>query len=102
MKCRKTILRGKILHYLATIHPEAATLPLVHGRLHIFGLITSLEEVRLQIAYLSEKGFVVAERVKTHRGQREVNLVRITTKGMDYLDGLLPADPAISLGPRNQ
>ena len=92
--------RGKILYYLHLIYPQAATLPLLQAELDFFGYPAPLEEISFHIAYLEEKGFVSVEAVRGPYSQRDINLVRITARGIDYYDGRLPVDEGIWLEPK--
>ncbi len=100
---RKTeIIRGKILYYLKLIYPTAATLALLQGELDIFGYPLPLEELNFQLAYLSEKDLVA---IGPKSGQpvsrrASITLVKITARGIDYLDGRLPPDEGVYLEPR--
>lgn len=96
----KEVVRGKILYYLCLVYPQAATLPLLQGELDIFGYPVPLEDLEFHIVYLAEKGLVSAEKVRGHRSNREITLVKITHQGIDYYDGRLPADEGIYLEPR--
>jgi hypothetical protein len=97
---QKEIIRGKILYYLALIYPQSATLPLLQGELDFFGFPVPLEELNFHVAYLADKGLVSVEGVKGPRSSRNVSLVKITSKGIDYYDGRLPADEGIYLEPK--
>src|SRR5579875_3453694 len=83
----KEIVRGKILYYLGLIYPQAATLPLLQG------------ELDFHVAYLAEKGLVAVEGVRGPHTHRNISLVKITAKGIDYRDGRLPTDEGIYLEP---
>lgn len=96
----KEIVRGKILYYLALIFPQSATLPLLQGELDFFGYPVPLEELSFHIAYLAEKGLVAVEGVRGPHSHRNITLVKITAKGIDYYDGRLPADEGIYLEPK--
>ena len=94
------MFRGKILYYLHLIFPQAATLPLLQAELDFFGYPATLEEISFDLAYLQEKGFVSVESVRGPYTQRNVNLVKITARGIDYFDHRLPEDPGIYLEPQ--
>jgi hypothetical protein len=96
----KEIIRGKILYYLALIYPQPATLPLLQGELDIFGYPVPMEQLHFHVAYLEEKGLVAVERVRGPHSSREIPLVKVTAKGIDYYDGRLPKDEGIYLEPR--
>ena len=64
-----------------------------------FGYPIPLEELNFHVAYLSEKGLVSVEGVRGPHTHRNVSLVKITAKGIDYRDGRLPADDGIYLEP---
>ena len=99
---QKEAVRGKILYYLALIYPQAATLPLLQGELALLGYRISVHDLRLPLlAVLEEKGFVTVEGYKPPAARvSEVDLVKITAKGIDYYDGRLPADPGIYVEPK--
>jgi hypothetical protein len=94
------IIRGKILYYLSLIYPQAATLPLLQGELDIFGYAVPSDELNSLVAYLAEKNFVSIEKVRGPIVRRTIALVKITARGIDYLDGRLPADEGVYLEPR--
>jgi hypothetical protein len=98
---QKELIRGKILYYLALIYPHPATLPLLQGELDIFGYPVPAEQLNFHVAYLSEKGLVSVESKRGPKSAREIELVRITTKGIDYHDGRLPADEGVYVEPRS-
>jgi hypothetical protein len=93
------MIRGKILYYLKLIYPQSATLPLLQGELDIFGYPVPMEDLDFHVAYLSEKGLVNLENVRGPQARRYVTLVKITAKGIDYIDGRLPADEGVYLEP---
>ena len=94
------IIRGKILYYLSLIYPQAATLPLLQGELDIFGFPVPTDELNSLVAYLGEKNLVSIEKVRGPIARRTIALVKITARGIDYLDGRLPADEGVYLEPR--
>ena len=94
------IIRGKLLYYLSLIYPQAATLPLLQGELDIFGYPVPTEELNRMIAYLAEKHLVAIEKVRGPIARRTINLVKITARGIDYLDGRMPVDEGVYLEPR--
>ena len=96
----KEIIRGKILYYLALIYPQPATLPLLQGELDIFGFPVTTDQLNFHVAYLAEKGLVSVERKRGPMSSREIELVRITAKGIDYHDGRLPADEGVYVEPK--
>jgi hypothetical protein len=96
----KEVIRGKILYYLALIYPQSATLPLLQGELDIFGYPVPMEQLNFHLAYLDEKGLVSVERKRGPKSAREIALVKITAKGIDYYDGRLPAEEGVYLEPK--
>jgi hypothetical protein len=97
---QKEMFRGKILYYLHLIYPQTATLPLLQAELDFFGYPAPLEEISFHVAYLQEKGLVSVESVRGPYSQRNINLVKITARGIDYFDGRLPPDEGIYLEPK--
>lgn len=91
----KEFIRGKILHYLSMIYPHSATLPLLQGELDVLGYPVSMESLQFQVAYLDEKGLVAVDEVRGPHAHRNVTLVKITARGIDYCDGRLPADEGV-------
>src|SRR5579875_1321564 len=77
----------------------SATLPLLQGELDFFGYPSPLEELNFHVAYLAEKGLVAVEGVRGPHTHRNISLVKITAKGIDYRDGRLPTDEGIYLEP---
>jgi hypothetical protein len=98
---RKELVRGRILYYLALIYPQAATLPLLQGELDIFGYAVPMEELNFHVAYLAEKGLVSVEQAHGPESLRRISLVKITAKGIDYVDGRLPAGEGVYLEPQS-
>ena len=94
------MVRGKILYYLSLIYPQSATLPLLQGELDIFGFPVPTDELNSLVAYLGEKNLVSIENVRGPIARRPIALVKITARGIDYLDGRLPVDEGIYLEPR--
>ena len=94
---QKEIVRGKILYYLKLIYPQSATLPLLQGELDIFGYPVPIDGLDFHVAYLAEKGLVNVD--KRPHARRPITLVKITAKGIDYLDGRLPRDEGVYLEP---
>jgi hypothetical protein len=94
------IIRGKILYYLALLYPNPATLPLLQGELDLCGYPVPQDQLKFHVAYLEEKGFVTVERARGPHSYREIPLVKITARGIDYQDGRLPADEGIYLEPK--
>lgn len=97
---RKELVRGKTLHYLQLIYPQTATLPLLQAELDFFGYPIPLEELGFHIAYLAEKGMVTVETGRGPYSQRKATLVKITARGIDYLDRRLQPDEGVYLEPK--
>jgi hypothetical protein len=97
---QKELMRGKILYYLKLIYPQTAALHLLQAELDYFGYPVPLEELSFHIAYLAEKGMVSVEGVRGPYSQRNINLVKITARGIDLMDGRLPSDDGIYLEPK--
>lgn len=91
----KEVIRGKILHYLSMIYPHSATLPLLQGELDVLGYTVAMDTLEFHVAYLSEKGLVTSDAVRGPNAHRNVVLVKITARGIDYCDGRLPIDEGV-------
>jgi len=98
----KELLRGKIMFYLNLIYPQTATLPLLQAELDYFGYAVPIEELNFHVAYLAEKGLVDVETARGPHTRGTMTLVKITARGIDLLDGRLPADEGIYLEPKER
>jgi hypothetical protein len=98
----KELLRGKILYYLRLIYPQTATLQLLQAELDYFGYPIPMDELSFHIAYLAEKGFVEAERVRGSHTRGVMRLVKITAHGIDLLDARLAPDEGIYIEPKER
>jgi hypothetical protein len=96
---RRAIIRGKILFYLRRDLPERHTVPSLWEELACFGYHVYPTSLEWHINYLAEKGLVAVEQVHGPCSKAEIALVTITTRGIDYFDGLLPADEGIYIEP---
>jgi hypothetical protein len=96
---QKELIRGKALYYLHLIYPQQATMQLLQAELDYFGYPIPIEELSFHIAYLADKKLVEIETVRGPYSHRSVNLVKITARGIDLLDGRLSADEGIYLEP---
>ncbi len=97
---KNELIRGKILHYLALVYPNAVTLPLIQGELDILGYPVPADELTFHLAYLCDKGLAVLDKQSSGRSIPKVTLIRATAEGIDYYEGRLPADEGIYLEPR--
>jgi hypothetical protein len=95
------IVRGKILHYLGLIYPQSATLLLLQGELDLLGYALGMEELNFHVSYLAEKELLTVTSLRGPRTLRSIPLIKITARGIDYRDGLLPLDDGIYLEPRS-
>jgi len=96
---QKELVRGKVLYYLHLIYPQQSTMQLLQAELDYFGYPVPIEELSFHVAYLQDKKLVEVETVRGPYSHRSVNLVKITARGIDFLDGRLPADDGIYLEP---
>jgi hypothetical protein len=97
---QKELIRGKMLFYLNLIYPQTATLPLLQAEMDYFGYPIPIEELSFHVAYLAEKGLVQVEGVRGPYSHRNTHRVKITARGIDYLDGRLPPDEGIWIEPK--
>ena len=98
---KRELIRGKILYYLSLVYPHPTSLSMLQGELDIFGIPVPMDEMDYHVAYLSEKGFVALEQGRGSVGGRNVKLVTITARGIDYRDGRLPSDEGVYLEPQS-
>lgn len=95
---KDTALRGAILQFLKDIYPEGAEKRTI---LSIFYQYHRYEAIERSLEYLVDKEYVSRKDVPhPYRTSDNISIYRITTKGIDLLDGLM-ADPAV-LMPREE
>lgn len=97
---QQELVRGRILNYLALVYPEPVTLPLLQAELDLFGYPVLMEELNFHVAYLMEKGLAATENIRGPSPYRRVTLVKITARGIDYVEGRLPLDEGVYLEPK--
>jgi DNA-binding PadR family transcriptional regulator len=97
-RVKDTPLRGAILQFLRDIYPEGVerrTIVSVFYQYHTYETIDPAMEYLVDKEYASRKDVP-----HPYRAGDTISIYRITTKGIDLLDGLL-ADPAVLI-PREE
>lgn len=80
-------IRGAILKIMAHSHPGCIDLKVLHYLLDDLRYTITEDECRSHIAYLEDKGFAAREARKS--SGVEIELIGITPKGLDLLDGFI-------------
>lgn len=88
----KMILRGNILKICEIAQPLGAAQEVIIGAMRKEGYSCSEEDVRNACEYLQGKGLILLEDIHNDVLQIHRTLAKITPKGIDVLDGLVPED----------
>ncbi|MCD9025763.1 hypothetical protein [Cohnella silvisoli] len=86
-------VRGFILAILKLQYPSPASDRLISLTLNDSHLDSSIPQIRGQLHYLVDKGYVRTEEGNELGIQR--TMATLTAKGVDLLDGSIPDDPGI-------
>lgn len=84
----KEILRQSILEITEQSSDGASDI-LIKKALSKTGLKPSLEQLKREISYLEDKGLVSVGHIKNSVLGIERDVIRLTSKGMDVLDGAI-------------
>ncbi|SEO98130.1 hypothetical protein [Propionispora vibrioides] len=90
-------IRGRILKILDANYPFPAGDHLISQILTDARYCCSPAEVETHLTYLSEKGYLETEKVKSEELGITRILARLTAAGKDLLEGSIPADPGVTL-----
>jgi DNA-binding PadR family transcriptional regulator len=85
--------RGYILSMCKTNYPYGCSKELIGQAAADMAFAFSPAEISGHIEYMREKGYVRVEELQSGRNVREI--VKITAKGIDLLNGHIPEDPGI-------
>lgn len=85
----KEILRQSILEITEQSGTDGASNILIKKALSKTGLKPSDEQLKREISYLQDKGLVSVKHIKNSVLGIERDVIRLTSKGMDVLDGAM-------------
>lgn len=85
----KEILRQSILEITEQSGSDGASDILIKKALSKTGLKPSLEQLKREISYLEDKGLVSVGHIKNSVLGIERDVISLTSKGMDVLDGVI-------------
>ena len=88
-------MRGWILNIIDRAKPYGASFEVIEVTLTDLGFNVCETEVKAQLKYLSDKGYVKYEPIERSGIVRHLN--HITPKGVDLLEGSIPADPGVMI-----
>ena len=90
---KDNILRGKLLELLRKIYPDGADQKTV---ISIFFQYYKTEDISASLEYLADKEYIL-KKVSPHPflTQETIQWFKLAPKGIDLLDGNVPADPGI-------
>jgi len=92
-------IRGLLLVILAEHYPRAVVAGALRGELRDFGMVATDRVWETTIAYLLDCGFAQVTEVEIR--SRPIKQWKITTKGLNLIDGNIDADPGIYLPSEN-
>lgn len=90
-------LRGRILAVLDYNYPVGLSEKLVLQSLVAARFDVTRRELKAQLAYLSEKGYVTLQQVGFADIDLARQMVKLTVSGKDLVDGNLAPDPGVSV-----
>lgn len=86
-------LRGKLLEFLKTMYPDGADKRII---VSTFFEYHKVEDIIISLQYLADKEYILKKEVPHPYNKAEtVCWFKILPKGIDLLDGNIPADPGI-------
>ena len=88
-------VRGWILRICDRAQPYGASFTVIETTLMEVGLHVSLNDVKAQLKYLEEKGYIRMEEIERHGVKRRINY--ITPRGVDLLERNIEVDPGVLL-----
>ena len=90
---KDNILRGKLIDLLRKVYPEGAEQKTV---LSIFFQYHKTEDISASLEYLTDKEYVLKKELPhPYLKQEAIRWYKLTPKGIDLMDGNIPADPGI-------
>ena len=89
-------LRGRILAVLDYNYPVGLSEKLVMQSLVAARFDVTRRELKAQLAYLSEKGYVTLQQVGFADIDLARQMVKLTVSGKDLVDGNIDPDPGVS------
>lgn len=96
-RIEKKELRGRILAVLDYNYPAGLSEKLVLQSLVAARFDVTRRELKTQLAYLSEKGYVTLQQVGFADIDLARQMVKLTVSGKDLVDGNIDPDPGVSV-----
>ncbi|MHC1762139.1 MAG: hypothetical protein AB9917_22015 [Negativicutes bacterium] len=90
-------IRGRILKALDLEYPRAMSLQMLGYALQSARYNCDPDQIRAHLAYLEQKGYVFAEDVGLKDLNLRRNMISLTAKGKDLVEGNIPDDPGVIL-----
>lgn len=89
-------IRLRILKTLHIAHPYGVKEKIIFLTVNDAGHAISESDIASEVVYLREKGYIDSEKRFSRALREEVRMHKITSKGIDLLEGSLPEDPGIN------
>jgi hypothetical protein len=92
---KDNVLRGKIMELLRKVYPEGVDKKTI---MSVFFQYHKTEDISSSLEYLSDKEYIIKKEFPhPYLEQELVQWYKLSPKGMDLLEGNIPADPGILL-----
>ena len=88
-------IRGWILRFLYNMLPKFGSAESVAGLLLKAGYDVTPLQVQGHFRYLEDKGYVELQDIDLQEMRVSRHLAKLTSKGVDFVEGNLPEDPGI-------
>ncbi|MDE5899330.1 MAG: hypothetical protein K2H09_08735 [Treponemataceae bacterium] len=89
------ILRGKVLRLLGDLYPAGIE---ETGMVGIYYQYDKVDDIICAAAYLCDKGLVrKTQTPHPYKKQQDITCYKITARGIDLLEGTIPAEAGISV-----
>lgn len=83
----KEMIRNEILNMCSMAAPDGANIKVLRVALKKSGYSLSEDEIKKQVSYLANKGFVVTREITNQVLEISRTIVFITSTGTDFLEG---------------
>ena len=92
------IARGHVIKILKIAYPGPASIELLELTLNDRQCPSSLPMIRGYVQYLADKGYVeIYEEGRSLGLEADRAMVRLLSKGIDLIEGIIPPDPGVKI-----
>jgi hypothetical protein len=91
--------RGLIVETLMVFYPDAISFSdLLVQMVRAQSQVIDARGLAYHIGYLKDGGYILTERLRSGKADLELQLVRVTARGIDLKDGRIAEDPGVIFG----